>query len=110
VARAPFLPGAAGLNAKLERFATVNALPRKLIFVGKYLGNIRNAADHGLGDPDVAAPWTIQESNGNGIRLCGVFIHQRGNRKRARTAVEDLAEPYLALSYRQKSRKFCPSP
>jgi hypothetical protein len=64
VARAPFLPGAAGLNAKLERFATVNALPRKLIFVGKYLGNIRNAADHGLGDPDVAAPWTIQESTG----------------------------------------------
>jgi hypothetical protein len=58
------LAGAAGLNAKLERFATANALPRKLIAVGKYLGNIRNAADHGLGDPDVAAPWTIQESTG----------------------------------------------
>ena len=58
------LAGAAGLNAKLERFAAANALPRKLIAVGKYLGNIRNAADHGLGDPDVAAPWTIQESTG----------------------------------------------
>ncbi len=56
--------GAAGLNAKLERFAAANALPRKLIAVGKYLGNIRNAADHGLGDPDVAAPWAIQESTG----------------------------------------------
>jgi hypothetical protein len=58
------LAGAAGLNAKLDRFATANALPRKLIAVGKYLGNVRNAADHGLGDPDVGAPWTIQESTG----------------------------------------------
>jgi hypothetical protein len=58
------LAGAAGLNAKLERFATANALPKKLISVGRYLGNIRNAADHGLGDPDVTAPWTIQESTG----------------------------------------------
>jgi hypothetical protein len=58
------LTGAAGLNAKLERFATANALPKKLVAVGKYLGNIRNAADHGLGDPDVTAPWTIQESTG----------------------------------------------
>lgn len=56
--------GAAGLNAKLERFVQANALPRKLIQVGKYLGNVRNAADHGLGDPDVNAPWTIQESTG----------------------------------------------
>ena len=58
------LAGAAGLNAKLERFTVANALPKKLIQVGKYLGNIRNAADHGLGDPDVNAPWTIQESTG----------------------------------------------
>lgn len=58
------LAGAAGLNAKLEVFAAAHAIPRKLVQVGKYLGNIRNAADHGLGDPDVNAPWTIQESTG----------------------------------------------
>ncbi|HLJ22573.1 MAG TPA: hypothetical protein VKT71_00615 [Candidatus Acidoferrales bacterium] len=58
------LAGAAGLNAKLERFMAANALPRKLIQVGKYLGNIRNAADHGVGDPDVNGPWAIQESTG----------------------------------------------
>ena len=32
------LVGAAGLNAKLERFSTANALPKKLISVGKYQG------------------------------------------------------------------------
>jgi len=58
------LTGAAGLNAKLDRFSAASALPRKLIQVGKYLGHIRNAADHGLGDPDVNAPWSIQESTG----------------------------------------------
>jgi hypothetical protein len=58
------MAAAAGLNAKLDRFATANALPKKLIAVGKYLGNVRNAADHGLGDPDVNAPWSIQESTG----------------------------------------------
>jgi hypothetical protein len=62
------LVGAAGLNAKLDRFAGANALPRKLIAVGKYLGNVRNAADHGVGDPDVApAAWTIQESTGTEV-------------------------------------------
>lgn len=55
--------GAAGINAKLDRFSAVNALPRKLIAVGKYLGHVRNAADHGI-DPDVNASWTIQESTG----------------------------------------------
>ena len=59
------MAGANGLNAKLDRLAAANALPKKLIAVGKYLGNVRNAADHGLGDPDVLpASWTIQESTG----------------------------------------------
>lgn len=56
--------GATGINAKLERFSEVHALPKKLIAVGKYLGHVRNAADHGLGDPDVNAQWVIQESTG----------------------------------------------
>jgi hypothetical protein len=39
------LAGATRIDAKLDRLA--NALPRKLIHVGKYLGHVRNAADHG---------------------------------------------------------------
>jgi hypothetical protein len=64
------LGGAHGINAKLDRFAhagagqvPANALPKKLIFMGKYLGNIRNAADHGV-DPEVGATWQIQPSTG----------------------------------------------
>jgi len=64
------IAGAAGINAKLDRFAhagavpvPANALPKKLIFMGKYLGHIRNAADHGV-DPEVGATWQIQQSTG----------------------------------------------
>jgi len=64
------LAGAHGINAKLGRFAhagapplPANALPTKLIFMGKYLGHIRNAADHGV-DPEVGATWQIQQSTG----------------------------------------------
>jgi len=55
--------GAPGINAKLGHFATANAIPSKLIAIGKYLGNVRNAADHGV-DAEVGAAWTIQESTG----------------------------------------------
>jgi len=62
--------GAGGINAKLDRFAhpgaglgPANALPKKLIFMGKYLGHIRNAADPGV-DPEVGATWQIQRSTG----------------------------------------------
>ncbi len=62
--------GAAGINAKLDRFShadaglvPANALPKKLIYMGKYLGHIRNAADHGV-DPELGAAWQIQESTG----------------------------------------------
>jgi hypothetical protein len=57
------LSGATGINAKLEKFQQANALPKKLINVGKYLGHIRNAADHGT-DSDVGSPWTIRNATG----------------------------------------------
>jgi hypothetical protein len=57
------LAGATGINAKLERFKTAGKLPAKLVFFGKYLGHIRNAADHGI-DADVGASWTIQATTG----------------------------------------------
>lgn len=57
------LAGATGINSKLDRFAQGNNLPRKLIQVGKYLGHIRNAADHGI-DEEVGASWTIRGPTG----------------------------------------------
>jgi len=57
------LVGAAGINAKLDRLATGNTLPKKLVQVGKFLGHVRNAADHGV-DSDVGASWTIRNATG----------------------------------------------
>jgi hypothetical protein len=58
------LAGAHGINSKLERLQGANRLPPKLVFKGKYLGHIRNAADHGV-DADVGAAWQIRESTGH---------------------------------------------
>lgn len=52
-----------GLNAKLEKFDQASSLPKKIVFVGKYLGHVRNAADHGV-DNDVGRAWTIQQMTG----------------------------------------------
>jgi len=57
------LAGATGINSKLDKFAQSNKLPKKLIQVGKYLGHVRNAADHGI-DSDVGASWTIRSATG----------------------------------------------
>ncbi len=56
--------GATGINGKLERFDTAKVLPKKLIAVGKYLGNVRNAADHGT-DSEVGAAWSIRIQTGH---------------------------------------------
>lgn len=59
------LVGASGINQKLDKFRTGNHLPKKTVETGKYLGHIRNAADHGVDvDPDVGAVWTIQRDTG----------------------------------------------
>lgn len=54
------LVGATGINAKLDRLSNAG-LPKKLTQAGKYLGTVRNAADHGA-DPDTGVPWEIQEN------------------------------------------------
>lgn len=64
VAASVSLVGATGIGAKLDRFGVAPArLPKKLIAVGKYLSNVRNAADHGV-DSDVGKAWDITESTG----------------------------------------------
>lgn len=74
------LAAATGLNSRLDRFRTNNVLPKKIVESGKYLGQVRNAADHGVDvDPDVGAVWQILESTGiqyifvacSFIRACG---------------------------------------
>lgn len=57
------LGNATGINAKLDRFDQANSLPKKLIYVGKYLGHVRNAADHGI-DTDVDRAWSVQALTG----------------------------------------------
>jgi hypothetical protein len=57
------LTGATGINAKLDKFSQAGKLPKKLVGMGKYLGNVRNAADHGI-DTEIGTTWIIQESTG----------------------------------------------
>jgi hypothetical protein len=65
-ARGVNVVGAAGINARLDRFQQLpRQLPRKLDHIGRYLGHIRNAADHGTGDPDVNnASWSVRSHTG----------------------------------------------
>lgn len=55
--------GAHGVTAKVNRLSDANWMPGKLKAVGTYLGNIRNAADHGI-DPDINASWNFAPHTG----------------------------------------------
>lgn len=52
-----------GVNAKVVRLTSAGHVPAKLAGASKYLGHLRNAADHGI-DPDIGAAWNFQESTG----------------------------------------------
>jgi hypothetical protein len=59
------LAGADAIIQKMERFRAGNKLPKKIIEASKYLGQIRNAVDHGVDvDPDIQAVWHIQYWSG----------------------------------------------
>jgi hypothetical protein len=60
-----------GINAKIDELSRLQKLPKKLANVGKYLGHIRNAADHG-NDPEISMPWTI--TNRTGLEYVSVAI------------------------------------
>jgi len=63
-----------GINAKLEEFQKSAKLSKKLVGSGKYLGYVRNAADHGV-DSDTGASWAIQETTGrNYVQVACSFI------------------------------------
>lgn len=65
---------APGLGAKVAEFEKAKKLPKKLLAVGRYLGNIRNAADHGV-DTEIAVAWTIRDGTGEDyLRVAITFI------------------------------------
>lgn len=57
------LQGAHGINAILDRLKNSGKLPSKLHNVGKYVGHVRNAADHGM-DNEINAAWKITAATG----------------------------------------------
>jgi hypothetical protein len=57
------LTGATGINSKLEKFHQARRLPGKLVFVGKHLGHVRNAADHGV-DAEIGTSWSSRSATG----------------------------------------------
>lgn len=52
-----------GVNAKIDELKRNNKMPTKISFIGKYLGHVRNGADHGI-DPEIGASWQIRELTG----------------------------------------------
>lgn len=78
------IAGANGINAKMDRLRQAGHYPPKLLNVCKYVGHVRNAADHGA-DADIGAPWNISVQTGRNyvfvaINLIRAMIaHQVGN-------------------------------
>lgn len=79
------MTGASGINEKLNRFRTNENLPKKIVEAARYLGQVRNAADHGV-DPDVGEQWSISELTGKTYPIvacafiCAALDHeQNGN-------------------------------
>lgn len=52
-----------GLGAKVAELGNHGKIPKKLLAVGRYLGNVRNAADHGI-DPEIGSAWSIRDGSG----------------------------------------------
>lgn len=68
------IANANGVNAKMDRLVQAGHYPSKLLNVCKYVGHVRNAADHGA-DQDIAAPWDISAQTGrNYIFVVAMFI------------------------------------
>ena len=75
------IAGANGVNAKMDRLVQAGHYPGKLQNVCKYLGHVRNAADHGA-DPDIAGPWDISGQTGrNYVFVAAMFIRSMISRR-----------------------------
>ena len=68
------IAGAHGINAKMDRLVNAGQYPAKLHNICKYLGHVRNAADHG-NDAQIGAPWDVSGRTGrNYIFVAAMFI------------------------------------
>ncbi len=47
----------------MQNIVNAGHYPNKLLNVSKYVGHVRNAADHGA-DPEIGAPWEISAQTG----------------------------------------------
>jgi len=76
--------GANGINAKMDRLVQAGHYPNKLLNVCKYVGHVRNAADHGA-DADIGAPWDISSETGRNYIFVSIMLiramlnHRSGN-------------------------------
>lgn len=57
---------ASGIISKIDKFKPDDKLPKKLVEASKYIGQVRNAAGHGI-DDEVGANWIILPSTGINI-------------------------------------------
>jgi hypothetical protein len=57
------LVGKNGIISKLQEIKSQTNLPTKLLYIGFYLGHLRNASDHGT-DPDIGATWIVRRNTG----------------------------------------------
>ncbi len=64
-----------GINARIDTLSDANHIPTKHKFIGKYLGHLRNAADHGI-DSDTGEAWEFRPELGleYSAVACGFII------------------------------------
>lgn len=75
------IANANGINAKMDRLVQAGHYPAKLQNVCKYIGHLRNAADHGV-DADIGATWDITAQTGrNYIFVATSFIRSMIGRR-----------------------------
>jgi hypothetical protein len=53
-----------GINKRLEELQSAGHIAKKIVFLGKYLGHLRNAADHGI-DQDTQRAWDFEDEAGS---------------------------------------------
>lgn len=75
------IAGAHGINAKMDRLVTAGHYTSKLQNVSRYLGHLRNAADHGI-DTDINLAWDILPQSGrNYVFVAAAFIRAMMTRR-----------------------------
>lgn len=67
------IDGANGVNAKMDRLVNAGHYPKKLLNVCKYVGHVRNAADHGA-DAEIGASWEISSATGRNYVFVSIML------------------------------------